>query len=140
MLDTIRPIFYVVIIIGNYYIYKLVKSIETQSDCPLNTGWRIDNLKLLSNISIVLAFINLFIPCNTFLYKIPIIGSIFSVILFGIVFMQIFTLTSFSKDLIGQKTKCQLDRYSSIINKINNMTFTHVILFGLGLSIILLYL
>ena len=141
MLDILRPIFYVFIIGSNFYIYKFVKSLDEQPGCPANTGWKPTNLRLLSQLGIGLGTINLFMPCNSVLYKIPLIGSVFSVLMLAVVFMQIISLYLYSKSLLGEyKDKCDLDRYSGFVKKINAAPLSYIAGFTIGITIGLLYL
>lgn len=141
MLDILRPIFYVFIIGSNFYIYKFVKSLDAQPGCPATIGWKPTNLRLLSQLGIGLGIVNLFMPCNSVLYKIPLIGSVFSLLMLAIVFMQIISLYLYCKSLLGEyKDKCTLDRYSGFVQKINSTPLKYIAGLTIGLTIGLLYL
>jgi hypothetical protein len=139
MMELISALFYIFIISANLYIYKFIKSLESQPNCPAN--WKSTNLRLLSQLGICIGIINLFMPCNTTLYKIPIIGTGFSLLILLITVMQILTLYWFCKELTTDyKDKCVLDRYTNFTKKINEMSFKYIFWIAIGISIALLYL
>lgn len=143
MLDTIRPLFYIFVIIANFYIYKFVISLERQRSCPYNSGWKPENLKLLAQIGIIIGMANLFLPCNTVLYKIPLVGTGLAILLFGIVIMEIFTLVMLTKSLSDEpdaRKQCQLDQYSGFVRRINSIPLIQLIIYSIIIVIALLYL
>lgn len=139
-----RPIFYIGFIASNYYIYAMVQHFKQQPTCGCATGWQPENLLLLSQLSMVLGVINLLLPLNRALYRIPLISTIFSVGLLLVVFVELFTLTRFVRALKNrpdcQEPLCRPGDYSSIVDMVSTWSLTAVGMFALGTTVGLLYL
>ena len=142
-LKIIKNIFYIVFILSNYYVYSLVLNIQNQKGCECKTGWKVENLKLISQLAMVLGIINLLIPFNKTLYQIPIISNIFSIGLLAIIFMEIFTLTRFIRNLVNNtkcSETCSVSEYEGFVNMTSDWSVTTVCILTLIITIGLLYL
>jgi len=139
-----RPIFYIVFICANYYIYSMVNEFKKQPECGCATGWQPENLLLLSQLAMLLGIINLLLPLNKSLYKIPLVSNLFSIGLLCVVFIQMFTLSRFVRALNNRddcnESKCKPGQYQPIVNSISTWSLSTVGLLSLGITICLLYL
>ena len=141
-MKLLRNIFYILFILINYYLNSFIKSIIDQKNCPCNTGWKVENLKVLSQLGIFIGIINFFIPLNKSLYKIPLVSTIFSILLLIIICAEIFILTRFSRNLIKLKKckGCNIDGFEYIINYCKNLSLFYTIFISISVTICLLYM
>ena len=142
MKTIIKYLFYLAFILANFYLNSFVKAILEQEKCGCKTGWKIENLKLLSELSIFLGIINLVIPLNKTLYKIPMVGMIFSYGLLLILFMELFILVRYSRNLIKLKkcNGCNIDGFQSIVFNCQDLSLYNIILISGAVTVALLYL
>lgn len=140
----LRPIFYVAFVAANYYIYSMVQYIKQQPTCGCATGWQPENLILLSQVSILLGSVNLLLPFNRALYRIPLISNIFSIGLLLVVFVELFTLTRFIRGLKNRpdcaEPLCNPGDYRSMVDIVSTWSLSMVGLLSLGTTVGLLYL
>lgn len=143
-MTLLRPIFYIGFIGANYYIYTMVQHFKNQPDCGCATGWQPENLILLSQLSMLLGSVNLLLPLNKTLYRIPLISTIFSVGLLLVVFVELFTLTRFVRALKIREDckgpKCIPGDYDVLIDMASTWSISMVGILSLGTSVGLLYL
>lgn len=104
-LKVIRTGFYVGLLILNYWIYSLVLELQEQKDCLCNSGWRIENIKMIAILTMLMSLINVFIPLNKALYKIPVVSTLMTFGAVLIVFVQLFLLIRLSRQL--NTAQCQ---------------------------------
>ena len=65
-LSLIKTFFYILLLVINYWIYSIVLKLQEQKDCLCNDGWRIENIKMVSILTMFVALINIFIPFISF--------------------------------------------------------------------------
>jgi hypothetical protein len=144
MANIIKLIFYVCFILLCLTVLGIVNNLQSQDNCQCNTGWKPENLKLISQIGILIGIINLIIPLNRTLYKIPLISVVFSILCLGVIIMYIFTMVRYFRNLkkINKcKTTCKLNKKDEgFINIISNTTTFNIILIGVIITICMLYL
>lgn len=141
---TLRFIFYGLFILLNFTILGIIDNLQKQDKCECNTGWKPENLKLISNIGIVLGIVNILLPINKTLYSIPIISTIFSILCLGIVFMYLFTAVRYFRNL-RQLDKCRKTctiRKSDepFVNFVSTLDTLYIVIIGAILAILILYL
>lgn len=135
----IKIIFYVLLLLFNLLIYKSILDIQKQEKCECKNGWKIENIKIISLIIILLSLINLFIPINKFLYNIPVIGTFITFALVILVFGQIFILIRFSREI--KSGRCMANCKSNwLFDNIKEISLTTTFIISIILSVILLYL
>ena len=137
-----KYLFYITFGILCVYIYNLILQLEKQKDCPCD-GWKKENIKMVSFLGIILCFVNLIIPLNKTLYRIPILSNIFSIGLLIIIISFIFVLGQFFRYLKENEkciTSCHFNAednvFISFVLQLN--TFTTVIV-GILITIGFLY-
>lgn len=143
MLKLLKILFYICFITFNIYIYNFVTSLKNQKECLCNNDWKPENLKLVAQFGIMLGVLNLILPFNKTLYSIPLISTVVSVLLLGLMFMKLFTISRYSHVLTNNnkcKKTCKTDGYEQIINLSSKLSITNILLISVGLTIILLYL
>lgn len=122
----------------------MVNEFKKQPDCGCATGWQPENLILLSQVAMVLGIVNLLLPFNKSLYKIPLVSNLFSVGLLCVVFIQMFTLSRFVRALNNRDDckapKCMPGQYQTVVDSISTWSLSTVGLLSLGITIGLLYL
>ena len=135
----IKTIFYLLLITINYWIYSKIIDLQKQKECLCNSGWRIENIKMISIITILISIINLFIPLNKTLYKIPVISTFMTFGLILIIFSQLFLMLRLSRQLNTAKCQdtCDIDW---IFVYIRNMTMGNIFLASVIISIGMLWI
>ena len=101
----IKTIFYIALIILNYWTYYLILELQEQKECLCNSGWRIENIKMISIATILLSILNIFIPLNKMLYNIPVVSTIMTFVMVFILFAQFFMMKRLSRQL--NTAQCQ---------------------------------
>lgn len=141
-MGLLRNVFYTVFICTNYYLNTFVASIIEQEKCKCKTGWKIENLKVLSQLAIFLGIVNLFIPLNKTLYKIPLVSMFFSYGLLLIIFLEIFLLIRFSRNLRNLKKckGCNTNGFEFLINNCQNLSMFFTLVISIIVTICLLHL
>jgi hypothetical protein len=91
----IKLIGYLLLILYNYYIYDLIKKIKKNQTClkenKCNINYeekKVSILKYITIFMILFCILNIIIPCNKYLSKIPILGSIYSMIILFILTLE----------------------------------------------------
>lgn len=138
-MKVIKTGFYVGLILLNYWIYSLVLQLQEQSDCLCNSGWRIENIKMIAILTMLISFVNLFIPLNKTLYKIPVVSTI---ITFGIVltlFMQLFLMIRLGRQLNTEQCKDTCD-INWIFEYIRNLSIGSIFVVSLIITTGMLWL
>jgi hypothetical protein len=113
MISELRPIFYAGFGVFNYYIYMFVKSLDAQPKyCP--QSWKTGNLRLLSQLGMGLALLNVLLPVNRTVYGIPFIGGFYGLFMLGTIAMETYSLIWLCQEL-GSRPKCETSRYKPLI-------------------------
>ena len=97
MLDiNLHTIGYIILLITNYYFYTFCKSIKKNKKCLdkkkcsiSNKSRRVYTLKNISFFLIIYIIINFVVPVNKYFLKIPLISSIYSLIILVIIIIQL---------------------------------------------------
>lgn len=111
--DELRPFFYAGFGLLNYYIYRFVTSLNEQSgSCP--EGWKTGNLRLISQVAMAMAVVNLLIRFNPTVYGFPFIGGAFGLITLALVAMETYSLYWLCSEL-KQWPKCETGRYRPLM-------------------------
>lgn len=141
---TLRLIFYGLFILLNFTVLGIIEYLQKQDKCQCNTGWKPENLKLISNLGIFLAIINILLPLNKTLYNIPIISTIFCILCLCIILMYLFTLVRYLRSLrqIEKcRTTCKIRKNDEgFINYISTLNTFYIISISCILTILMLYL
>ena len=143
MLNTVKIVFYIIFIIGNYMVYDFTTHIQNQDKCECRTGWKIENLKMLSILSMIMGIANLLLPLNKFLYSIPLVSGFFSIALLSLIFLEIFSLVRLVRNLVNDKKcsdTCQVEGFENIISTTYNLSLSVIVFIAFVLAVGLLYL
>ena len=135
----IKVIFYIIILAVNYWIYSIILGLQEQKDCLCNSGWRIENIKMISILTMIISFINLFIPLNKTLYKIPVVSTIITFGLVIMLFMQLFLMIRLGRQLDTQECQdtCDINR---IFEYIKNLSIGSIFIISLIITTGMLWL
>jgi hypothetical protein len=141
---TARLIFYILFILLNFTVLGIVDNLQKQDKCQCNTGWKPENLKLISQIGIFIGFINIILPINKTLYSIPLINTAFSILCLCVILMYFFTMVRYFRNL-RQLDKCRntckiKKTDETFINIVSNTNTTLVLLVGVITTVLTLYL
>jgi len=143
-MNIIRIVFYSIFIIICFIILGIIDNLQKQDNCECNTGWKPENIKLISQLGIFVGGINLLIPLNKMLYSIPLISSIFSILTLGIIIMYIFTMVRYFRNLNKLekcKKTCKINKNDEgFINIISNTSTLNILIISFILGICMLYL
>jgi hypothetical protein len=143
MKDTAKFVFYIIFIIGNYVIYDFTSHIQNQEACECRTGWKIENLKMISILSMLMGIINLVLPLNQVFYNIPLISGFFSIGILTLLFVEIFSLVRLVRNLVNDEKcsdTCQVMGYEHIINTTYDLSLSVCVFIAFAIAIGLLYL
>jgi hypothetical protein len=138
-LSLIKTFFYILLLVINYWIYSIVLKLQEQKDCLCNDGWRIENIKMVSILTMFVALINIFIPLNRILYKIPIVSTILTFSVVIVIFVQLFLLVRLSRQLNTAECKNTCD-INPLFKKIHNLSIGTIFIISLIISTGILYL
>jgi hypothetical protein len=136
---------YFILLIINYYFYNFCKSIKKYRKCLKkkkcnisNKARRVYTLKHLSFFLIIYIMINFIIPINKYILKIPLIGSIYSIIILVIIIIE---LTFFSSIISSLNRQDCLDclGFNKLSKNIISVTILKQKTKTLTLSIIVIY-
>lgn len=140
----IKSGFYVAFIFLCFTVLGIVEHLQKQDECECNTGWKPENLKLISQVGIVLGGINLLIPLNKTLYSIPLVSSIFSILVLGIIVMYLFTMVRYFRNLRQQENcrkTCKIKKENeAFINIVSTYSTVNILLVAFVIGIGMLYL
>lgn len=143
MKDTAKFLFYIIFIIGNYVIYDFTSHIQNQEACECRTGWKIENLKMISILSMLMGITNLVLPLNQVFYNIPLISGFFSIGILTLLFVEIFSLVRLVRNLVNDEKcsdTCQVTGYEHIINTTYDLSLSVCVFIAFAIAIGLLYL
>jgi hypothetical protein len=138
-LKLIKIAFYVLIIIANYWVYSIILELQEQEDCLCNSGWRIENIKMISILTIGVALINIFIPLNKALYKIPVVSTILTFGIVIVIFSQLFLIMRLSRQLNTAQCQDTCD-INPLFTNIRSLSLGTLFIASLVLSIGFLFL
>jgi hypothetical protein len=143
-MKLIRTIFYVAFIFICFTVLGIVDFLQKQDECECNTGWKPENLKLISQVGIFIGGLNLLIPLNKSLYSIPLISSIFSILTLGVLIMYFFTMVRYFRNISNidkcRKT-CKIKKGDeNFINIVSNINTVNILLISFIIGIGMLYL
>jgi hypothetical protein len=143
-MKLIKTTFYVAFIFLCFTVLGIVEHLQKQDECECNTGWKPENLKLISQVGIILGGINLLIPLNKTLYSIPLISGIFSILVLGVIAMYLFTMVRYFRNLRQQekcrktcKVKTNTEGFINILSTTNTL---NIVLVAFVIGIGMLYL
>jgi len=144
-MKVLKTGFYISFIILCFTVLGIVEHLQKQDKCECNTGWKPENLKLISQLGIVLGGINLIIPLNKSLYSIPIISTFFSILVVGVISMYLFTLVRYFRNLKTMdkcRNTCTIKKGNEgFINFVTSSSNTiNIILIAFVMAIAMLYL
>jgi len=147
-ITIIKLLCYSLLIIYNYYIYNLTKKIKKYQSCLKENKCNLDYksrkisiLKYISLFMILFCILNVIIPCNKYLVKIPILGGIYSFILLFILTFEILLLSNIVGKLNESKCFKCLNINNTRLYKILLKTKFKTILVTIFISyLILIYL
>lgn len=101
-----------------------LNTLKKQPNCPCNSGWRIENGIIISNLLILVCILNLFISVNKFLYRIPLIGTAYMGLYGLFIFMLLYILSSISHELDDEKCKeCNIDNVNMLYTYFKDINY-----------------
>jgi hypothetical protein len=136
-----RVLYSLAFCVGFAYLGNYIKAIEANDTCPLATGWRITNGKMLTSLMMIIGAVNVFCPASKFLSTLPIVGSSY-VLLFVIgVFMVLFIINRLAVNLEEREdSKCMIKGYGWITEFFASKGVAECIYYTLGISMLFFYL
>ena len=138
--SIIRIIFSLVFTIGFAYLGNYIRAIEAK-ECPLSTGWRITNGKLLSSIFMLVGAVNVFCPASKFLSTLPIIGSSYVLLFVVGVFLTFFIVNRLAINILEvENRRCKVEGYNSLTKYLSNQGVSECIYYTIVISILFFYL
>jgi len=143
MKDTAKYLFYIIFIIGNYVVYDFTNHIQNQDACECRTGWKIENLKMISILSMIMGIVNLVLPLNQLVYNIPLISGFFSIGILTLLFVEIYSLVRLVRNLVNDEKcsdTCQVTGYEHIIKTTYDLSLSVCVFVAFAIAIGLLYL
>lgn len=143
MKDTLKLVFYIVFIIGNYVIFDFTNHIQNQDKCECRTGWKIENLKIISILSMIMGVANILLPLNQLVYNIPLVSGFFSIGILTLLFVEIFSLVRLVRNLVNDEKcsdTCQVTGYEHIIKSTYDLSLSVCVFVAFVIAIGLLYL
>ena len=136
----VHSILSLIFLIANAFINKLAKN--DPDICPCASGWRIVNGKFISSVLFIVSVINIFIPVNTFINNIPLIGSggIILHIFFNLILFYI--INSLCRQLNEpENAKCKyIEGFKYMQYIIANIPLSYILISAITISIISFYL
>jgi hypothetical protein len=143
-MKLIKSAFYIAFIFLCFTVLGIVEHLQQQDNCECNTGWKPENLKLISQIGIVLGGINLLLPLNKTLYSIPLVSGIFSILVLGVIVMYLFTMVRYFRNLRQQdscRKTCKVKSGNEgFINMVSTSSTVNILLVAFVIGIGMLYL
>lgn len=138
----LRVIYSLAFTIGFAYLGNYVKAIEANDECPLATGWRITNGKMLASLMMVIGAVNVFCPASKFLSALPIIGSSYVLLFVLGVFMVLFIVNRLAVNIDERDNNiCEVrGSYKWVTAFFSSKGITECIYYTLGISILFFYL
>jgi len=137
---VIHSILTLIFLFANGFINRIAKN--DPETCPSARGWRIVNGKFISSILFFASLVNIFIPVNTFINSIPIIGS--SGILLHILLTLIlaYIINSLCRQLNEpENAGCKhIDGFKYVQGIIAKTPLTYVLITSICISIISFYI
>jgi hypothetical protein len=107
---------------------SILSAVDKQDSCECAQSWKSKMLAIFCYMIIIMSAINLFIPINSLLSKIPLIGSLFSLGLVIVLGLQIWLTTSVFSDIEGCKS-CEISGMSAkFINVLQGFSITFYII------------
>jgi len=139
--SILRVIYSLAFCIGFAYLSNYIKAIESNAACPLSSGWRITNGKMLSSILMIIGGINVFCPASKFLSTLPIIGSSYVLLFVLGVFMNIFIVNRLAVNIVERDDSlCKMKAYGWITDFFASKSVADCIYYTLGISVVFFYL
>jgi len=137
----LRIIFSIIFTVVHIYFTQFINAIEEKKNCPLSTGWRITNGKLISSLLMIVGLINIFLPASKFLSTIPLIGSSYVLLFVIALFSELFIIYRLA-DNIGddENSKCKVKGYDFIINFFSDKDLSHCLFYTIIVSVLFFYL
>lgn len=137
---VVHSILTLIFLFINAFINRIAKN--DSELCPCASGWRIVNGKFISSILFFVSLVNIFLPVNTFINSIPIIGSggILLHILLSLILAYI--LNSLCRQLNEpENSECKyIEGFKYIQQLIANISITYILISSVIISIISFYL
>jgi hypothetical protein len=107
---------------------SILSTVDKQDSCSCAQSWKSKLLAVFCYMIIIMAAINLFVPLNSLISKIPLIGNLFSLILVIILALQIWLTTSVFSDIDGCKS-CEISGMSAkFMNVLQGFSLTFYII------------
>ena len=137
----LRIIFSIIFTVVHIYFTQFINAIEEKKNCPLSTGWRITNGKLISSLLMIIGLINIFLPASKFLSTIPLIGSSYVLLFVIALFSELFIIYRLV-DNIGddENSNCKVKGYNFIINFFSDKDLSQCVFYTIIVSVLFFYL
>lgn len=137
----VRIIYSLIFTIINIYFSQFINSIEEKQNCPLSTGWRITNGKIISSLLMIVGLVNIFVPANKFLSTLPLIGSSYVLIFVGALFFELFIVNRLVINMEdSENSKCSVKGYDMLRRFFSDFTTTECIYYTVIITILFFYL
>lgn len=91
---------------------SILSKVDKQDSCACAQSWKSRMLTVFCYMIIIMAAVNIFIPLNSLLSKIPLIGSLFSLALVIVLALQMWLTVSVFNDIEGCKS-CEISGMSA---------------------------
>lgn len=141
MWTILRVIYSLAFCIGFAYLGNYINAIEANDACPLASGWRITNGKMLSSLMMIIGAVNVFCPASKFLSTLPIVGSSYVLLFVLGVFMDLFIINRLAINLEEREDSlCVIKGYGWITEFFASKSVADCIYYTLGISIVFFYL
>jgi hypothetical protein len=129
----------IILLVSNAYINEISKS--DPKLCPCASGWRITNGKLISSFLFFISIANIFVPVNSFISQIPLIGSGGILIYMLMLSVLIYILNSISRQLDTPECKdcSNVNGFAGFKKILSGQSMTNLMIFSISASIILFY-
>lgn len=138
-MNKYRLILFMSIIIINILFYDAIITIQKQENCTCKSGWKVENIKLLSFLNIIISILNIIIPINNILYNIPVIGTIITFSVVIITFGLLFMLIQYSRELNSGDCKDNCNSNILIFNIFKNISINVAFIISIVISVLMFY-
>jgi hypothetical protein len=91
---------------------SILSSVDNQDSCSCAQSWKSKLLGAFCYLIIAMSAVNIFIPLNSLISKLPLIGGLFSIIILVVLALQIWLTTSVFSDIDGCKS-CEISGMSA---------------------------
>lgn len=132
--------FAVLNMIANRYINAIADN--AKYDCPVSTGWKITNGKLITSLLFIVACVNIFLPINNVVASIPLIGTGGILLFLMLLSIELYILKSVSKQLKSKEcseNNCDVSEFKIIRNYMAKQSISNLLIISAFATVIFFY-